>query len=119
MHVGALEDAAPRELRATEEPMRLPRQELRERERSRERDRRLLEPRRRELHGPGGPRNLGPSEQSSFQLAKSDAGRQADATMRTYRRDPSTIQDYAMLGQGMVRRLGEEDHAGEDAQTHL
>ena len=45
--------------------------------------------------------------------------RQGDAVMRTYRRDPSSIQDYAMLGQDRVRRLGEEDHADNDVQTHI
>jgi hypothetical protein len=87
-----LEDLAPREVRAVEEPRQLPRQELRGRERSRERERKELEP-------------LG-----------YDVVRRGDVTMRTYRRDPNTIQDHAMPDQERIRRLGDEDHADDPAR---
>jgi hypothetical protein len=86
-----LAHAVPGELRAVEEPRQLPRQELRGRERSRERERKELEP-------PG-----------------SDVVRRGDITMRTYRRDPSTIQDRAMPDQERIRRLGAEDQTEDPA----
>ena len=85
-----LTDAVPGGLQAAEDAGRLHRHELRGRERSRERERRELEP-------------LGPTSH------------RGDTTMRSYRRDPSTIQDRAMPDQERVRRLSDEDHAEDPA----
>ena len=40
-----------------------------------------------------------------------------DSPMRDYRRDPSTIVDYAMPGQERVRRLDKDDFPEEDRQA--
>ena len=54
----------------------------------------------------------GPSETSQGARLQ-----QEDVVMRSYRRDPSIVQDYAMQDQERVRRREQDDFDREDLQS--